>query len=401
MNVSNVNLNNKISILKLLCNQETVFRAEMARETNLSLPTVQRIIDDLLSKNVVQIQEVGVSSGGRPPLMLKLNKDIYHIVSVDIDEYRTKVLLTDLKLNIIDQLIVDNIQTDTAQSILVRAVNMVKTVLTKNKEDIRTIAGIGICIPGLVDAKNGYVIYSNELNWSGINAIYFFKEEFDCLIIVEESSRAFARYEKLFGAGLRYDNYMCLSLGDGISSSLVIKGKAIYGASEVAGQLGHMAVEREGRRCSCGNYGCLDLYASGNAIEKKAKEIVRNNEDSLITDLAYGDANKVDLFVVFEAAKSGDRCALDILELAAEYLGMAVTGMINLVDPQAIICGGKMSDSQLFMDMFKEVLKKRHMSMLGRKVEIIQVKDLGNYKAIGAAGFILNFFIKNGGEMSC
>ncbi len=189
MNSSNVNLKNKTDILDVLWRHDSVFKAEIARMVNLSQPTVLRIIEDLKKKDIVNVTEIGVSSGGRPPVMLELNKDAYNIISLDIDEYRTEVLLTDLKLNIIDSRIRDNQSADTSLSIMTKAVEMVKSVIEDNRERIREIAGIGVCVPGLVDAKQGYVIYSNELKWSEVSARKFFCQHFDGYITVEEGSR--------------------------------------------------------------------------------------------------------------------------------------------------------------------------------------------------------------------
>lgn len=394
-----VNMANKVNVLRILWENENVFRAEIARTTGLSQPTVLKIIDEFKERGLVNITGKGVSSGGKPPLMLEFKWDAYYMIGVDIDEYHIEVMLLDLGFHVVDRRIQDNRAVDTSESILKRVVEEIKTIIEKHQESEKQILGIGVGIPGIVDAKSGIVVYSTELNWQNVNIKKYLKQFFEGEIFVDDSTRALAMEEKLFGNGKGVENFLCLYLASGIGSAMVMNGKLYYGSSEAAGQLGHMAVEREGARCSCGNFGCLELYASGKAIETEARKVVERKEESQITDLVYGNVQKVDLNTVFEAAFGGDAIALHILERAADYLAMAVAGVINLMDPDLVICEGKISrECSIFMEMFERALVRRRMKYIGREIRII-VSDTKSYTgAIGAASFVLEKFLQRGGE---
>jgi len=394
-----VNMANKVSILRILWENKCVFRAEIARMTGLSQPTVLKIVDEFIERGLVKISGKGVSSGGKPPLMLEFKWDAYYIIGVDINEYRIEIALMDLSFNVLDKRIQDNREMDTADTILKRLADEMTALIAGHPDKKDQILGIGVGIPGIVDAQKGVVIYSRELNWENVFLKEYLKQYFDGEITIDDSTRALALEEKIFGKGKGVPNFLCLHLASGIGSAMVMDGKLYYGSLGSSGQLGHVSVERKGARCSCGSYGCLELYASGRAIEEKARQVVAAHRESQITDLVYNNIDKVDLNIVFEAAMGGDEIALAILEEAADYLAMAVASLINLTDPELIICEGKISrDSAIFMDMFRQALRRRRMKYIGRDVEIV-TSDTKNYmSSCGSAAFIVERFIQSGGE---
>lgn len=401
MDKSIVNFTNKVNILRILWENSSVFRAEIARMTNLSHPTVMKIVDELIGENLVNITGKGVSSGGKPPLMLEMNKDAYYVIGVDINEYRIEILLVNLQLGIEDKRIQDNRATDTVESIMERIIAEIKDLFDKNMDKADRILGIGVGIPGLVDAKKGFVIYSPELQWRNVDVKSWLAEEFEGEIFIDESTRAFAMEEKMFGEGKGIRNFLCINIGSGIGSALVMDGKLYYGNVELSGQLGHMSVVKDGMECVCGNHGCLELYASGKAIEERAKALVDGGKPTMIRDLVYGKSEKIDVNIVFEAARNGDVAALEILKTAADYLGMAVAGAINFIDPEMIIFEGKVSRTgQIFMDMFKKSLRSRKMKFIGRDIKVVAALDKNCTVSLGAAAFIVNGFIQRGGRVS-
>ena len=394
-----VNMANKVNVLRILWENPRIFRAEIARTTGLSQPTVMKIVDEFMERGLVNISGKGASSGGKPPLLLEFCWDAYYIIGADINEYRIEIVLMDLSFEIIDTRIQDNREVDTSDTILKRLADEITALILAHPDKKDRILGIGVGIPGIVNTQRGSVVYSTELDWKNVNVKEFLKQYFGGEIVIEDSTRAMALEEKILGWGRGVKNFLCLNLASGIGSALVMNGELCYGSSGSSGQMGHMAVERMGPPCSCGNYGCLELYASGRAIKLEAERVVERHEESQITDLVYGNAEKVDLNIVFEAAMGGDAEALRILGKAADYLAMAVAGIINLTDPELIICGGKISrECEIFMRMFKESLRRRRMKYVGREVEII-ISDSKKYMgSFGSASFIMERFIQSGGK---
>ena len=395
-----INFTNKVNVLNLLWSEPSIYRAEIARCTSLSIPTVMKIIDDLSARGLVKEVGKGVSSGGKPPVMLEFNKSAYYVIGVDINESWTEVVLVNLLLGIEEKRIQDIRITDTVDSVIQRVIKEIHTILEHNSQKADRILGIGIGIPGLIDPKRGYISYSPEMNWRDVNMKELFCKNFDGEIVIEERTRAMASAEMRIGRAQNVKNFLYVNNSSGIGSAIVMNGKLYYGNSKSSGRLGHMVVEKDGLPCNCGNHGCLELYASGNAIARIARQRVKENHNSLIYDLVFGDLDKVDVYIVFEAARNGDRTALDVLRYAAEYLAMAVSSVINLMDPQLIIFEGKVCRiGDIFMGMFEQALNERYAKYIESEIEIVSGKGSSNMASIGAATFILERFLATGGEL--
>jgi len=392
-----ITLTNRINVLRSIISEKTVFKADIARKLGLSQPTVMKIIDDMGKKGLVNFAGKGVSSGGKPPTMLEFNQNARNIIGVDVNEYRIEAVRFNLGLQIIDKRIQDIRTTDTAKTITGRIVDEIKWLLAKTETD-QPIIGIGIGVPGIVDTKNGIIIYSAEMSWHNVNLLSAMRDVFDGHIVIEDSTRAIAMGESLIGDGSNAENFLCVNVGKGISSALVLNRKLYYGSSDSAGQLGHMLVERNGNMCDCGSYGCLETYSSGNAIEKKAKELVLGGAKTLIRDLVYGNAEKIDIYMVFEAAQNGDRVALEIVETAADYLAMAITSVINQFDPDLIVFEGKVCRiGRLFVQLLEKQLANRKSRYLSGQARIVVLDNKRCTGSTGAAAFILDHFVNSGG----
>lgn len=394
-----INSTNKINVLNVLWKETSVSKAEIANRTNLSVPTVMKIMNELSEKGLVNEIGKGASSGGKRPIMLEFNRHAYYVIGVDINEYWTEVVLVNLLLGIEEKRIQDIRTTDNEHSVIQRVIREIYTILELHPQKRERIIGIGIGVQGLIDSKRGVVVHSSEMNWHNVNIKDAFKEFFDGEIMVEEATRAMASAEKRIGYARDVDNFLYVNIGYSIGSAIVTNGKLYYGSNKSSGRLGHMVVEKNGTPCNCGNYGCLEQYASGNAIERIAKERLHKNADSQIYDLVFGNPEKVDAYIVFEAAKNGDDFAINILSDAADYLGIVISGVINLMDPQLVIFGGKVCRTgEIYMNLFQEILKKRHVKYAEGRIRIADSKEDRNFASIGAATFVFERFVERGGE---
>lgn len=395
-----INSTNKINVLNVLWKEASASKTDIAKTTSLSVPTVMKIMNELSDKGLINEIGKGVSSGGKRPTMLEFNKSAYYIIGIDINEYWTEVVLVNLQLGIEEKRIQDIRTTDNEHSVIQRVIKEIYTIFEQHTEKRNRIIGVGIAIPGLIDSKRGIVVHSSEMNWHGVNVKDAFKEFFDGEIAVEETTRAMASAEKRMGTARDIDNFVYVNIGYSIGSAIVTNGKLYYGSNRSSGRLGHMVVEKNGVPCTCGNYGCLEQYASGHAIERIARERLLENLNSQIYDLVFGHIEKVDAYIVFEAAKNGDDLAVKILNEAADYLGIVISSVVNLIDPQLIIFDGKVCRaSEVYMKMFQEILVRRHVKLAKDRIHIADSKKDNNLASIGAATFVLERFIERGGEV--
>ena len=221
------------------------------------------------------------------------------------------------------------------------------------------------------------------------------KERFRLPVVVDNVVRAMAMGELWFGAGRGLEIFFCIGLGYGIGSSIVI-GKQIYsGSTGTSGEFGHMTIDKSGPLCDCGCYGCLEAIASANAISKQARFAISNGANSMMFDIIHGNLNDINAKVVFDAAKAGDSLANTIVNQVTVYLGIAISNVINLLDPQLIILGGGVSQAGDFL--LNPLLDEVSRHVLPVKEPHIVISSLGeDAVAIGAATFLLKEYVESG-----
>ena len=163
---------------------------------------------------------------------------------------------------------------------------------------------------------------------------------------------------------IRYEGY-------GIGGALLQKGKLYYGASGTSGEIGHITVANNRVPCTCGNYGCLETMASGAALARDAREMVQRGQKTLISRLCEGDPDRIEAKLIFKAAQMGDIAAEELLTQSAEYIGIALGSVINILDPDVIyLCGGLMRNGEKFLRRIREAAFHRQMREAGRRVII-------------------------------
>lgn len=392
-----LNTFNKQDVINLIRTAGPINKAEIARVTGLSIPTVMKICDEFAEKGLIRDIGKGKSSGGKPPQMMEFIPDSYYLIGVDIGTTNIVTVLTDLSAAILCRRQVPTGIEGPPDSVIGRIADSVEAVMEESGADAAKILGVGVGMPGLLDTAEGRVLFSPDFRWEGVDVVEPLKVRLRLPIVMDNVTRAMAMGENWFGLGRAADNFLCVNLGYGIGSAMIIGGELYSGSSGSSGELGHITLEKDGPLCDCGNRGCLEALASANAIAKKARSIA--DLSPAILRLAGGDRDRVEARTVFDAAKAGDAQALGIVREAVEYIGIAIAGMINMLDPSLIILEGGVSRAgALLTDDLQDVITRRRMKHAGRNVRIV-VSELGeNAAAIGAASFLLKRMIEAGGD---
>lgn len=277
--------------------------------------------------------------------------------------------------------------------VIQRIIDIVQYMLAENSSDERVLRGVGLGVPGLVNSTAGLSIFSPNLpGWRNIPIAEQVALGVGTSVIIDNDVRMNAWGEKLFGAGRGRDDLICVTLGTGIGSGIFIQGEMFAGRNESAGEIGHMTVEKDGPLCNCGNHGCLELYASGRSIARRAREAIGGTGDGLILQLAEGDLTRVTAATVCMAAAKGDEAALRLIEETALYLGLGLANAANILNPQSIVLGGGvMRMGELLLEPTRRVVRARAMPF-NRETEIVAAELRERAGAIGAAVVAKNRF---------
>lgn len=309
-------------------------------------------------------------------------------IGVDVGGTNVKVALVDKTGSIVYS---DTVPTRaemgyeyTIQNIITAISNLMK----ESKVQKDAIEGIGFGFPGQIDCNNGIVrLAPNIPGWVNIPIAEIVSKEFSIPVKVDNDVRCAALAELNFGAGKGSQNMICITVGTGIGSGLIVNGKLVRGASNAAGELGHIKLQmHDGPICGCGDRGCLEAFASGPSIVALAEEYIRGGKSTKYRELANPDITP---YIVAEAAKQGDVVAKKIFEIIGNYIGIGLASVVNLLNPEKVVIGGGVADAgDLLFVPIKETLKKRAMPIQGAAVEVVHA-ELGNTAGVIGASLLL------------
>ena len=396
---TDVKMINKRTVLSLIRKHDDIYKTEIARLANLSVPTVMKIVDGFIENKIVIESGVGESSGGKPPTLLRFNKSAYYLIGIDTNAVSIVIVVTDLAAGVIYR---NSIKSDTSASpeiVISQIIFEIERAIEHLSIPKESILGIGLAVSGVLDKKNGIAMYSPGFEWDNVNVLGPIRSHFNMHVCMNNNSRCMAMAERWFGVAGEVDNFICLNLIYGIGAAIFIDGKLYEGKNETAGEFGHVTMERNGPLCRCGNYGCLETLASAYAIEKKAKVYIENGAATSIAEKAKN--KDIDAKMVFDAAKEGDKLALEIIAEACEYLGIALAGLVNLLNPDTIILSDTIAGSgKIIIDGIQNAFNKRKLKYAGVGTKIITSRLGPDIAAIGATAFLLEKLIDCGGDAS-
>ncbi len=269
-------------------------------------------------------------------------------------------------------------------------IELLREVIAVTGVTKREIVGIGVGIPGLIDSSLGLSIFSPNLFWHNVQVVRPIEREFNLPTFMDNDVRCATLGEAWYGAGRGASSLICLTIGTGIGSGIMIDGQLIRGATESAGEIGHVTIEKDGPLCNCGNHGCLEALASGPAIARRAQEAVKKGVDTVMLAMVGGHAEKIDAGVVAQAARQGDPAAWEIIELTALYLGIGIANYINLINPELVIIGGGVAQAgELLLAPIRRVVGQRAMKVQATAARIVPARLGEDAGVIGAAALVL------------
>ena len=222
------------------------------------------------------------------------------------------------------------------------------------------ILGVGVGAPGPLDTKRGIVLLTPNLGWVNMPLRQLIHDRLGLPAALDTDANCAVLGEWWVGAARGARHAIGITIGTGIGGGLIIDGQLYHGASDVAGEIGHTTIDTEGRRCKCGNYGCLEAYASGPNIALRAVEEIEAGAESRLRALVGGDLGKITAQTVYQAAADGDELALEIVNDTAKFLGVGIGNLLNVFNPDlVVVCGGVTLDGDhLFEPLRREVARR-------------------------------------------
>jgi glucokinase len=277
-------------------------------------------------------------------------------------------------------LVADSIPTLARQgpeSVLERMAELVTDLVAKSDVDKDEIGGLGISAPGMIDLETSTTEFLPNLytEWRGVPVGERMMSYLGWQVEMLNDVRAITYGEWAFGAGHGADSMACFAIGTGVGGGLVVNNELVLGIGGTAGELGHQTVDLNGPKCGCGNYGCVEVFASGPAIAAEAARGIRQGWSTKMVDLIDHDLNRLTPEVVAKAAEMGDEVALEVWKRAGKYLGVGIANVLISVGVSRVVIGGGVAKAgDLLLDPIREEVRKHVFLMPVEKVAILPAK---------------------------
>jgi glucokinase-like ROK family protein len=391
-----MNKMNKVQVLNIIHDHNTISRADIVKITGLTPPTVSRIVEQLINEDsLVKYLGFGNSNGGRPPVILEFRGNDNYVIGIDLGATLIRGALADFNNNLQMEIQVSTELEKGYDSILDKVADVIKRLMNRKDLDRSKVRGVGIGIAGLVNIKKGMIDFSPDFGWEAVNFRESLSKRIDLPFIFDNSTRLMALGELNYGLGKDYRNFTVINIGYGIASGIVIDGKTVYGSQGRAGEFGHIKVDPDSRiQCKCGAFGCLEALASGRHIAALGKALFAEGKSKILSDLCKNDPNLIDAKLVFEAAGKGDKNTNEILEKVANYLGIGIASLVNLLDPEVIFMGGGVSSNgDIFFKPLEKAIKG-HLISRNKKLDIKPVTFSDYASLTGAFSLVVNKILK-------
>jgi len=377
---------NKSRIINLVRFYGPISRTELSKKMDISMAAITKYISELISENIITESGTQKTHGGRRPILLSMNPDYGCVICIDFGQSFFRIAVLSIDNKILYKQIVPSDKLGLPEDGLLLINGMIADVINKIPSSLKILA-IGIAVSGITFDINGTrILMPNLKGWVDVDLETPIAKKFQIPVYIDDSSRMVALCESVVSAKGRIENLIYIHLGTGIGAGIIINGKILRGVNGTAGELGHIIVEEGGRMCGCGSRGCLEQYVSVPSMVNQAKKAILSGVRSNMLDYAEGDADRIDSYCLAKAVADKDKLAYNIVAEAGEYLGVGISKVINLFNPEHIIIGGggvKISD--MIMDDIKKVCHSRSIQEAVRHVDIKKSDKDENSALIGAS----------------
>lgn len=367
--------------------------AELSHKIDKSLSLTTKILNELIAEGIVVETGYAPSSGGRRPLMYSLKPDILYTVSVAMDQFFTRIAIMDMQNKHVRPVEKFELRLADNPMALSALTDKIEYVIEQSGVSRTKIAGIGIGMPGFVDAQQG--LNYSFLQTKGESITGYIAKRTKLAAYIENDSGIVGLAELKFGAARNRRNAMVINIGWGVGLGMILEGTLFRGDNGFAGEFSHIPLFNNGKLCSCGKSGCLETETSLFVIVEKAKEGIGAGRVTVLKTLLSGreeDLEKDAETIIYSAGK-GDRFAIELLSEAGYNIGRGIAILIHLLNPGIVVLSGRGAlAGKIWQAPIQQALNEHCIPRLAINTEI-GISTLG-YEAelIGSAALVMEKF---------
>ena len=383
---------NQFSILNAIRVAGTISRVEIAEVTGQSRAAVTNITASLIEQNLIYEKEtVDTTQRGRKRILLALNPEAAYVVGVKLSAFRISCAVTDMQAEVKSSIIMPVRTSERPVEFVADLIEEgIRHCISEAGLNPGKISGIGIGVPGFVESRSGVCRWTPLYKTGDVSLRDLIRKRFDITTFIENDSNTVTLAHQWFGEGKDTDNFLVISIEDGIGMGIVVNGQMYRGQDGFAAEFGHVVVEPGGVPCRCGKRGCVEAYSSDFSILNAARAELEKGAWACErgADLTIGDITR--------AALKGEPALRKIFARAGRFLGMGLAGLIQIFNPSKIIISGEgVRAGDLMFDALREAIGTYTNQEILMSTEIVIQKWRDTDWARGAACLALQEFYKS------
>lgn len=378
----------KLEVLKHLYYKGPMPVNDVGKLTGKSLPLITSIVSGLKEQQLILNNQFAPSTGGRRAHEYQLNKDCNkYMVAVAIDQVVSQIALFNLQNEIIRGPVEQPINLTSTTESLHQLIAFVKEYLRGLEIPYENLLGVGMAMPGFVNADKG--VNQTYYGLGNINLAHYISEKIELPVFIDNDSSAVALAELNFGVAKGMEDVMVVNVGWGIGLGMVVNGKLFRGHNGFAGEFSHIPLADSNGLCSCGKRGCLEVDASLLTLTRKAQEEMQNGFASKMSQMLAEDKS-ISGEVILKAANMGDQLAINLLSKSGFLIGKGIATLIHIMNPQGVVISGRGAiASKILMAPIQQAVNEFSIPMLAEQCVILSSKLNKDAELLGAATLVI------------
>jgi predicted NBD/HSP70 family sugar kinase len=371
----------QLEVLRIIRDHGVITRAEIAELLQSSASQVSRLTAPLISHRLVAVEPRLPLVEGRPTELLALANERHFVVGLDIGGLAQDAVVTNLRGSVVGSAHAGGPPAVSHQSLILRLVTLIDAAVADAGVPRSQILGVGIGVRAIIDPVSGVITAGPETPaWSPLWADFDLRNELASVlpwprVVIDDTVRALAAAERQYGNAKGYDDFVYLLADSGIGATLMIDGYPYIGPGHLAGEIGHITLDRHGPFCGCGRRGCVECYASTSAMIEQSRSL-------------NPTVNSIEELIV--RSDAGDVQMQSILASGGAALGRAIAILLNLLSPALIVIGGRAVASTYYLEQARATARTESLDQPFRTAQIVSSNAGVSSGAQGAATLMLN-----------
>lgn len=378
--------NLRMQIIRLLYKKSPQSAVHLSKKLAISLPSARSILNELIEEKVVFITGTGESSGGRKPVLYSLSGEAFYILAVEMDQYKAKAVL----VNCLNEFSSEIAEFDTNindTELLSKLDSTFTELLSESGIDKSRIHAVGICMPGLIDPRNGLNQTIKNPKKRAIAAQV--SKHFQLATYIENDARMQTLGEFMFGKAKNTHNTLVINWSWGLGLGMIINGEIFSGSNGCSGEFSHIRIVEDGELCECGKRGCLQTIAGARHLLNLAKQAITNETISQLTNDFSNRLDELSVKDIIKSALKGDELSINLVNTIGKNMAWGLSILIQLYNPELILLSGPLSvPKQYLLATIQQALHQYCLENILSNVKI-EISELAEHSGLKGTGVMV------------